>query len=174
MNTTINATNRILIEHLETVEAIKSIEITVKQTYNSLNNSMKELLNNIRESLMLLNNWMEELKDTRDNLFEKIKEIASINKTINDHLDVTGILISKAREDATNAVSVFDSLVSRIAVLEANITDATETSKSAYDTAKQRYNNASIVFNVTSHLKMLMSNDSFDVAEVIVDDEYTS
>jgi hypothetical protein len=147
---------------------MENIRNLITQGYNSLNNTMEGFLNEIRTSLMLLDDWMDELEQVNAQSIEKVAEIGLINKTINNHLEAAVTLITKAREDATNALNLFDSLVLWIPTLQANMSDAKEIGRRAYDTARQQYNNASIVFNVTSHLETHMSNNTTSIAEVII------
>ncbi|CAB4013398.1 Hypothetical predicted protein, partial [Paramuricea clavata] len=165
VNITVNAANRIRQKHQETVAVMENIRNLATQGYNSLNNTMEGFLNEIRTSLMLLDDWMNELEQVNAQSIEKVAEIGLINKTINNHLEAAVTLITKAREDATNALNLFDSLVLWIPTLQANMSDAKEIGRRAYDTARQQYNNASIVFNVTSHLETHMSNNTASIAE---------
>lgn len=168
VNITVNAANRIRQKHGETVAIMENIRNLITQGYNSLNNTMEGFLNEIRTSLMLLDDWMDELEQVNAQSIEKVAEIGLINKTINNHLEAAVTLITKAREDATNALNLFDSLVLWIPTLQANMSDAKDIGRRAYDTARQQYNNASIVFNVTSHLETQMSNNTTSIAEVII------
>lgn len=168
VNITVNAANRIQQKHGETVAIMENIRNLITQGYNSLNNTMEGFLNEIRTSLMLLDDWMDELEQVNAQSIEKVAEIGLINKTINNYLEAAVTLITKAREDATNTLNLFDSLVLWIPTLQANMSDAKEIGRRAYDTARQQYNNASIVFNVTSHLETHMSNNNTSIAEVII------
>ncbi len=167
VNETVYATNKIIQEHRDNMEVMENIRILVTQSYNSLNNTMDGLLNEIRTPLMLLDDWMEELGQISVKSMEKVNKIGLINKTINNHLETALTLMTKAKADAINAVNLLDSLVLRIPSLQANMSDVKTIGKNAYDAARQRYNNASIVFNVTSHLEIDMSHNTSSIAEVI-------
>ena len=145
------------------MDEIKSL---ITESHDILNNTVGSLMDEIRTSLMLLEDWVTELNEVKANSMDKVSEIGLINKTINDHLQTMMTLVSKAKENATEAVKLFDSLALIVLSLQANITALKENGKDAYDTARQRYNNASIVFNVTSQLEMRMSNSTSSVAEV--------
>ena len=165
---TVNATNRILQEHEETVLIIATIRNLITQSYFSLNNTMEGLLNDIRTSLGLLDDWVEELREINFQSLAKVREIDLINNTINNHLETAQTLITKAMADASKSVILLNALVLRIPSLQANTSDAKEAGKGAYETARQRYNNASIVFNVTSHLDIGKPNSTFSITKVII------
>lgn len=97
---------------------------------------------------------------------DKVKNIINVNKTINNLLETTVALVTKAKIDVTETVNLFNSLVEMISTLQTNISALKKIGKSAYETARQRYINASIVFNVTSPLETHLSNSS-SIAEVL-------
>ena len=165
---TVNATDRIQQEHEETVRILESIRTLTTQSYLSLNNTIDSLLKEIQTSFALLDDWMRELEQIKTQSLGRVNEIGFVNKTINRHLRTAQSLVTKAMADANNAVNLLRSLALRIPLLQANTSDVKEIGKSAYEAARQRYNNASIVFNVTSHLDVGMSNHTPSIAKVVI------
>lgn len=166
VNKTVIAINRVQKHYHETRNIVLEIHILIIHTYNSLDNTIDGVMNETRTSLALLDRWNVELEQINAHSMDKVKEIGNKNKTIYDQLETTMVLIIKARDDAKNAVTLFESLMSKVLALQANITAVTKLGKNAYDAARQRYNNASIVFNVTSHLDIHTSNSTRSITKV--------
>ena len=168
VNVTVNAVNRVVQEHREIMMIMNDIRNLLRESYNSLNDTLGDLMKEIRTSLTLLDDWVEELEEMNTQSMVKVMEIELINKTIVNHLELIVAVIRKAKTDASQAVNVFDSLVLRIPTLQANMSDVKEIGRRAYARAREQYNNASIVFNVTSHLEIQMSNNTPSIAMVII------
>ena len=168
VNITLNVVSRILQEHRETLVIMNDIRNLLAESYNLLNDTLEDLMKEIRTSLMLLDDWVEDLEDINAQSMEKVMEIGLINKTIVNYLELIVAVIAKAKTEVTQAVNMFDSLVLKIPLLQANMSDAKEIGKSAFARAREQYNNASIVFNVTSQLEMQLSNNTPSIREVSI------
>ena len=168
VNITLNVVSRILQEHRETLVIMNDIRNLLAESYNLLNDTLEDLVKEIRTSLMLLDDWVEDLEDINAQSMEKVMEIGFINRTIVNHLELIVAVIAKAKTEATQAANMFDSLVLKIPTLQTNMSDAKQIGKSAFSRAREQYNNASIVFNVTLQLEMQLSNNTPSIKEVSI------
>ena len=168
VNETLNVISMILQEHRETLVIMNDIRNLLAESYNLLNDTLEDLMKEIRTSLMLLDDWVEDLEDINAQSMEKVMEIGLINRTIVNHLGLIVDVIAKAKTEATQAANMFNSLVLKIPSLQTNTSDAKEIGKSAFVRAREQYNNASIVFNVTSQLEMQLYNNTLSIREVSI------
>ena len=168
VNETLNVISMILQEHRETLVIMNDIRNLLAESYNLLNDTLEDLMKEIRTSLMLLDDWVEDLEDINAQSIEKVMEIGLINRTIVNHLELIVAVIAKAKTEATQAANMFNSLVLKIPSLQTNMSDAKEIGKSAFVRAREQYNNASIVFNVTSQLEMQLYNNTLSIREVSI------
>ena len=169
VNVTRNLTEKRMGELNDITEmVVESTRLLVTSTYHILSKTVKNQTDQLRNSLYLLRDWATALYETEKQSKTKADHIDRTKDSVNDDLETAVHLTTQATTDAMAIVAAFDSFLAKVPGLQVHSGSAKELGRKTLKLARQRYHNASLVFNSTSQLDIMDQLVTSNISEVII------